>query len=57
MLVRLVIRDHSQGKTPGVREQCESSNTDALLVLGADTVLTIGTTVLALSKVCLKAQA
>jgi len=40
MLVRLLIRDHSQGKTSGVREQCESSNTDALLALGADPVLT-----------------
>ncbi len=38
--VNLVVRDKSQGKTPGVREQCEESNADALLVLDADTVLT-----------------
>ena len=40
--VHLVVRSQSQGKTPGVREQCESSNADALLVLDADTVLTQG---------------
>jgi len=38
--VNLVVRGQSQGKTPGVREQCENSNADALLVLDADTVLT-----------------
>ena len=38
--VKLVVRSQSQGKTPGVREQCENSNADALLVLDADTVLT-----------------
>jgi Glycosyl transferase family 2 len=38
--VNLVVRSRSQGKTPGVREQCENSNADALLVLDADTVLT-----------------
>ena len=38
--VDLIVRSKSQGKTPGVREQCENSNADALLVLDADTVLT-----------------
>ena len=38
--VDLVLRSQSIGKTPGVREQCESSNADALLVLDSDTVLT-----------------
>jgi glycosyltransferase involved in cell wall biosynthesis len=38
--VDLVVRSRSQGKTPGVREHCENSNADALLVLDADTVLT-----------------
>lgn len=38
--VNVVVRSQSQGKTPGVREQCENSNADALLVLDADTVLT-----------------
>lgn len=38
--VRLVVRSQSQGKTPGVREQCENTNADALLVLDADTLLT-----------------
>jgi glycosyltransferase involved in cell wall biosynthesis len=38
--VQLVVRSQSQGKTPGIRERCESSNADALLVLDADTVLT-----------------
>src|SRR6266446_7189787 len=38
--VNLVVRSQSQGKTPGVREQCGNSNADALLVLDADTVLT-----------------
>src|SRR5438128_229574 len=38
--VDLVLRSQSVGKTPGVREQCESSNADALLVLDSDTVLT-----------------
>ncbi len=37
--VNLVVRGESQGKTPGVREQCEISNADVLLVLDADTVL------------------
>ena len=37
--VSLVVRSQSQGKTPGVREQCDESNADALLVLDADTVL------------------
>ena len=37
--VKLIVRTKSQGKTPGVREQCEISNADALLVLDADTVL------------------
>lgn len=40
--VHLAVRTKSQGKTPGVREQCENSNADALLVLDADTVLTQG---------------
>ena len=38
--VHLVVRGVSQGKTPGVREQCEESNADVLFVLDADTVLT-----------------
>jgi glycosyltransferase involved in cell wall biosynthesis len=38
--VDLIVRGQSQGKTTGVREQCENSNADALLVLDADTVLT-----------------
>jgi glycosyltransferase involved in cell wall biosynthesis len=38
--VNLIVRSQSQGKTTGVREQCEDSNADALLVLDADTVLT-----------------
>src|SRR5258706_8248217 len=38
--VHLIARSESQGKTPGVREQCEDSNADALLVLDADTILT-----------------
>lgn len=38
--VNLVVRSQSQGKTTGVREECENSNADALLVLDADTVLT-----------------
>ncbi len=38
--VNLVVRGQSQGKTTGIREQCENSNADALLVLDADTVLT-----------------
>ena len=38
--VNLVVRSQSQGKTTGVREQCEESNADALFVLDADTVLT-----------------
>lgn len=42
--VNLVVRSHSQGKTPGVREPCENSNADALLVLDADTVLRTGIT-------------
>jgi glycosyltransferase involved in cell wall biosynthesis len=37
--VNLIVRTKSQGKTPGVREQCEISNADAFLVLDADTVL------------------
>jgi len=37
--VNLIVRTQSQGKTTGVREQCENSNADALLVLDADTVL------------------
>jgi glycosyltransferase involved in cell wall biosynthesis len=37
--INLVIRGQSQGKTPAVREQCENSNADVLLVLDADTVL------------------
>ena len=40
--VNLVVRSQSQGKTTGVREQCENSNADVLLVLDADTVLTRG---------------
>src|SRR5579859_7081134 len=28
--IHLVVRSKSQGKTPGVREQCENSNADAL---------------------------
>ncbi len=40
--VNLVVRTQSQGKTTGVREECENSNADALLVLDADTVLTHG---------------
>jgi glycosyltransferase involved in cell wall biosynthesis len=38
--IELTVRHDSIGKTPGVREQCEKSNADALLVLDADTVLT-----------------
>lgn len=38
--LELVIRRDSIGKTPAVREQCEKSNADAILVLDADTVLT-----------------
>src|SRR5258708_28352823 len=38
--VHLIARSESQGKTPSVREQCEDSNADALLVLDADTILT-----------------
>ena len=38
--IELTVRRDSIGKTPGVREQCEKSNADALLVLDADTVLT-----------------
>lgn len=38
--VDLVVRGQSQGKTTAVRELCENSNADALLVLDADTVLT-----------------
>jgi cellulose synthase/poly-beta-1,6-N-acetylglucosamine synthase-like glycosyltransferase len=38
--VDLIVHSQSQGKTTGIREQCESSNADALLVLDADTVLT-----------------
>ena len=38
--VHLIVRSQSQGKTTGVREQCEESNADALLVLDGDTVLT-----------------
>ena len=38
--VDLVVRKQSQGKTTAVRELCENSNADALLVLDADTVLT-----------------
>jgi glycosyltransferase involved in cell wall biosynthesis len=38
--LELEIRRDSIGKTPAVREQCEKSNADALLVLDADTVLT-----------------
>ena len=38
--VHVVVRTQSQGKTPAVREQCENSNADALMVLDADTVLT-----------------
>src|SRR5947208_14422942 len=37
--VDLVARTRSAGKTPSVREQCEHSNADALMVLDADTVL------------------
>jgi hypothetical protein len=38
--IELVVRRDSIGKTPAVREQCEKSNADAMLVLDADTVLT-----------------
>jgi hypothetical protein len=38
--ISLVVRRESIGKTPGVREQCETSNADAMVVLDADTVLT-----------------
>jgi glycosyltransferase involved in cell wall biosynthesis len=38
--LQLEIRRDSIGKTPAVREQCEKSNADAILVLDADTVLT-----------------
>jgi glycosyltransferase involved in cell wall biosynthesis len=38
--VNLVVRKQSQGKTTAVRELCENSNADALLVLDGDTVLT-----------------
>ncbi len=38
--IELTVRRDSIGKTPGVREQCEKSNADAMLVLDADTVLT-----------------
>jgi hypothetical protein len=38
--VDLIMRKQSQGKTMAVRELCENSNADALLVLDADTVLT-----------------
>jgi glycosyltransferase involved in cell wall biosynthesis len=38
--VNLVVRSQSQGKTTAVRELCENSNADALLVLDGDTVLT-----------------
>lgn len=38
--LELTVRRNSIGKTPGVREQCEKSNADAMLVLDADTVLT-----------------
>jgi glycosyltransferase involved in cell wall biosynthesis len=37
--INLVVRGESRGKTPGVREQCETSNADVLFVLDADTVL------------------
>lgn len=37
--VELVVRPKSVGKTPALREQCESSDADAVLVLDADTVL------------------
>jgi len=37
--VDLVVRPLSLSKTTAVREQCESSNADALLILDADTVL------------------
>ncbi len=38
--IDLVVRKQSQGKTTAVRELCENSNADALLVLDGDTVLT-----------------
>jgi len=38
--VDLVVRTQSRSKTTAVREQCDSSNADALLVLDGDTVLT-----------------
>jgi glycosyltransferase involved in cell wall biosynthesis len=38
--LELTVRRDSIGKTPAVREQCEKSNADAMLVLDADTVLT-----------------
>jgi len=38
--VDLVVRSKPEGKTTGVREQCEQSNADALLVMDSDTVLT-----------------
>ncbi|HXR75355.1 MAG TPA: glycosyltransferase, partial [Bryobacteraceae bacterium] len=38
--VDLVVRPQSRSKTTAVREQCDSSNADAFLVLDGDTVLT-----------------
>lgn len=35
--LELTVRRDSIGKTPAVREQCEKSNADAMLVLDADT--------------------
>jgi len=38
--LELTVRRDSIGKTPAVREQCEKSNADAMLILDAYTVLT-----------------
>jgi hypothetical protein len=38
--VDLVVRSESHGKTTAVRELCENSNADTLLILDGDTVLT-----------------
>lgn len=37
--VKVITRERSIGKTPSLREYCESSNADALVILDADTVM------------------
>lgn len=37
--IGLVVRETPAGKTPAVREQCEASDADALMILDADTIL------------------